>query len=336
MVKKLQFSIQIVNKSLYNKIKRRINKKMAFDFYFAGSQSPETEQLMRSIDANILRSYLNDKRSIENLIKYKRDGSWKGKLLIDSGAFTAHRKDVDIDVDAYIQFLNNNNDAIDYAIQLDHIPGKWGRPKTPEEVKSAPIKTWENYLYMRQRLTRPDMLLPVFHMYEDFCYLRQILDFRSASGEPIKYMCISGSKEVTSQQRKAWYGKVFNVVKTSTNPNIKIHCLGSATRTDMEDFPFTSSDATSWIMTSSVGDILTPYGTVCVSKNKVGLKEHICNQPVECQVIIKNMCDKYGINYEDMQTDYKARSNFNVMYLTEVSKTTVYKQKRFNKGGLLV
>lgn len=307
---------------------------MAFDFYFAGSQSPETEQLMRTINSNILRSYLNDRRSIDTLISYKKDGSWTGKLLIDSGAFTAHRKDVDINVDNYIEFLNNNHRYINYAIQLDHIPGKWGRPKTVEEIKEAPIKTWDNYLYMRSRLVRPEMLLPVFHMYEDFSYLEQILSFKD-NGKPIEYMCISGSKEVTGQQRKDWYSKVFNVIKHSDNPNIKVHCLGSATKTDMEDFPFTSSDATSWIMTSSVGDILTPYGTVCVSGNKLCLKDNIVNQPVECQLIVKDMCNRYGISYEDLSTSYKARSNFNVMYLTEMSKNTVYKQKRFRKGGLL-
>ena len=102
----------------------------------------------------------------------------------------------------------------------------------------------------------------------------------------------------------------------------------------MVDFPFTSSDATSWIMTSSVGNIITPYGTVCVSGNKDNLKEHIENQPEQCQLIIKDLCKKYNVEYEELKTNYKARSNFNVMYLYEMSQTTSYRERIFRKGGL--
>lgn len=306
---------------------------MAFDFYFAGAQSKLSDELMRNIDANVLRSYLNDTKTIKEFMNAKRNGTWKGKLLIDSGAFTAHRKDVVLDVDKYIEFLNENNDVINYAIQLDHIPGKWGIQKTIEDVKTAPIKTWENFLYMRDKLTRPEMLLPVFHMHEDFKYLKQIVEY-NVNGKYIEYICISGSKDKTPKERKDWYERVFTVIKKSANPNVKTHCLGSATKTDMEQFPFTSSDATSWLMTSSVGNIITPYGSVCVSDNKQFLKEHINNQPQQCKQVVRQLCDKYGIQFDQLPINYKERSNFNIRYLVEMSKTTKYTQTTYKKGGL--
>ena len=57
---------------------------MAFDFYFAGTQAPETDVLLTDLNCNILKSYVNDKKSIEKWFEYKRNG-WKGKLLIDNG-----------------------------------------------------------------------------------------------------------------------------------------------------------------------------------------------------------------------------------------------------------
>lgn len=306
---------------------------MAFNFYFAGAQHKTSDELLRAMNANVLRCYLNDKKTIATFIACKRSGEWKGKLLIDSGAFTAHRKDVYLDVDKYIEFLNANCDAIDYGIQVDEIPGKWGEKKTFSDVKQAPAKTWENYLYMRSKLKRPEMLLPVFHMHEDFKYLKQMLEF-TENGKHIEYICISGSKDRTPKERKEWYTKVFNIIKNSSNPNVKTHCLGSATRTDMEQFPFTSSDATSWLKTSSMGGIITPYGTVCVSKNSEFSKEHINNQPEQCQEIVKQMCARYGIDYNVLPTDYKARSNFNIHYLYQMSRETSCKQTSFNRGGL--
>jgi hypothetical protein len=102
----------------------------------------------------------------------------------------------------------------------------------------------------------------------------------------------------------------------------------------MEQFPFTSSDATSWLKTSSMGNILTPYGSVCVSSQSVYLKEHLDNQPEQCRDIVKQMCKEYGIEYSVLPTDYKARSNFNINYLYNMSKETSCQQTAFKKGGL--
>lgn len=308
---------------------------MPFDFYFAGSQSKETTELMASIGANVLRSYINDKKSIAELIEKKRNGEWKGKLLIDSGAFTVHRKGGTIDVDAYVDFLNANKDHIDYAVQFDDIPGVWGTVRTVEQMQSSPIKSWNNYLYMTSKMERPKMLLPVLHQGENLKHLQTMLDYRFPDGSPIPYICVSGNKEMTAKQRKLWYAKVFDVIVRSSNPNVKTHCLGSATMTDMEEFPFTSSDATSWLLTSATGSILTPFGPVLISDQQKYDKSHIVNLPEHCQETIKSMCEEYNIDFDSLLTDYKQRSNFNVMYLFDMSKKTTFVERNLKLGGAL-
>ena len=304
---------------------------MAFDFYFAGGQCQETTDLICKLNGNVLKSYVNDTKEIPKWFEYKKQG-WQGKLLIDNGAFTVHRKGGSINIDEYIEWLNTNNDTIDYAIALDHIPGVWGTKRTYEELRDAPIKTWENYLYMVDKCTNPEKLLPVFHQGEDFKYLTQIVNFK-IKGNYVPYICISGNKELTNTQREGWYLECFNVIKKSNNPNVKVHCLGSATLSNAVKFPMTSMDATSWIMTGATGGIFTDYGAVQVSKESIADKDNIAHFPKEVQENINKYCNKHGITLEQVQDNYKYRMMINVNYLYEKSKSTSYigKMPKINK-----
>ncbi len=294
---------------------------MAFDFYFAGSQHSTSEEVMCELQANVLKSYLNDKKAILQWFENKKLG-WKGKLLIDSGAFTAHRKDVELNCDEYIEWLNNNEQFIDYYIQLDHIPGKFGVSRTLEQVLEGPRKTYENYVYMVSKLKNPHKLLPVFHMGEDFSNLTRLVNYK-IDGQYIKYICISGMKDRTAKERKNWYKKCFEIIANSNNPTIKTHCLGSATMSDVQQFGFTSMDATTWIMTSANGNILSDYGNICVSANNL-TKDNQVTATQQDQTTLLEICDKYKVTIQELQTDYRKRSEVNIRWLYEHSRKVSY------------
>ena len=299
---------------------------MAFDFYFAGSQHKTSEQLIVDSNSNVLRSFVNDKGSIERFIKLKKDGAWKGKLLVDSGAFSVYRKGLKVNIDEYIDWLNIKSEYIDYFIMLDVIPGKYGLVKTSEDAMKSADLTWKNYLYMVDRLKEPLKLLPVFHQYKHADYLKQFLNYR-INGQLIPYICLSGDKQKTGKFRKQWYAKCFDIIHKSDNPFIKVHCLGSATLTDVVYFPFTSMDSTTWIMCSANGSIMTPYGTVFVSDMGKFNKNNLVNLSTDWQNLIKTMCDRYNINYDKLFTDYKERAMFNVNYMIESSNEVKYKER---------
>lgn len=282
---------------------------MAFDFYFAGSQCKEADDVICNLNANVLKSYINDRKSIQDWINRKRNG-WKGKLMIDNGAFTVHRQGGTVDITAYIDWLNDNDEYIDYAIALDDIPGIWGQPKTLIQLQESPVTTWKNYLYMISRMKSPEKLLPVFHMRENFSYLEKMCNSELLLSN---YICISGNKELTNSDREDWYVECFNVIKQSKRSNVNVHCLGSATISNAEKFPFTSMDATSWIMTGANGGILTDFGVV-----SVGNKSKLSNIEKE---IITNVVSKYEVSYEDIQNNYKARMIVNVKYLYAKSQS---------------
>ena len=116
---------------------------------------------------------------------------------------SAHTRDAEVDVDAYIEYLNGIDDDVHVFAQVDKIPGKFRHPKTREELAEAPEMSWNNYLYMRERLKSPEKLLPIFHQGEDFKWLHNILDYRSPEGD--KYSG-NGSAERSGQGPTGCHG----------------------------------------------------------------------------------------------------------------------------------
>ena len=298
---------------------------MAFDFYFAGSTRPEYRELITKLNANVLKSYVNDQNEFKLWFQYKRDG-WKGKLLIDNGAFTIYRKGGTLDIDEYIKWLNKYDEYIDYAVALDDIPGKWLEGHTAQQVKESVQKTWDNYLYMRKHCKSPQKLLPVFHMGENFDYLKKYLEL-----DDLEYMCISARKDITNKQREDWYEKCFYIISHSQHKNIKVHCLGSATLSNAEKFPFTSMDATSWIMSGANGSIQTDYGVMYVGDHCHTLRQTLPEKAVND---LEQYCSQFGMTLDEVGDDYRARICFNIHYLFDKSKSTSYNNIGFRKRRL--
>ena len=114
---------------------------MAIDLYFAGIQCKEAEDIIEQNGYCRLFSYLNDKKHLK--ARFSRNP--KGKLIVDSGAFTAWTKGAELNTDEYIAWLNEHKQYIYLAGQVDSIPGKFRQAPTPKEVEEAAQKTYDNY-----------------------------------------------------------------------------------------------------------------------------------------------------------------------------------------------
>src|SRR5699024_10106433 len=141
--------------------------------YFAGTNTKEVEQYLEDNNVNRLLSYYNDKK----LVKDKTERGFK--IFLDSGAFTAWTKGVEIDEEEYMDFVKEYNDGIEYYMQLDKIPGKFGTGKKPtnEELEHAQEETWRNYLHMRDNVVNPEKLVPVFHYGSNIKYFKKLLKY---------------------------------------------------------------------------------------------------------------------------------------------------------------
>ena len=295
--------------------KRREEHDLAFNLYFAGSQVKLADEVIEEHNLLRLLSYLNDKRHIFNRKE-------KGLVtFIDSGAFSAHTKGAEVDVDDYIAFLNEHDETVSICAQLDTIPGEFGKPKTKEQLLAAPESSWKNYLYMYDRLKSPKKLLPIFHQGEDFKHLHRMLNH-----EPkIEYMGISPANDMPTQSKEKWINECFKIIKDSPNPNIKTHAFGMTSLWVLERYPFTSADSTSWIMTGANGGIMSKFGVLMVSENGKKNPKHIANLPKLILEELTSYVEERGFTLKQLAEDYKQRIIWNILYLKDWAENYEYK-----------
>lgn len=293
---------------------------MGFDLYFAGTQHKMLDDWMIENKCCRLQSQLNDRSTI----KRWTENFNHGKLFIDSGAYTAYTLGKEVDVDEYIDYLNSIDKHLTIFAQVDKIPGKHGEPKTVEDIVSAPELSWENYLYMRDKVNSPDKLLPIFHRRENWKCLERMLETKFCN-KHIPYIGIAATTDSSVKEKEEWFHKVFEVIKKSSNPNVKTHAFGMTSLRLLESFPFTSADSTGWIMTGANGSIMTPFGIISVSERNLHLPNHVLRMRPELLENFLNYLHSMDIDFELICKDYRYRMLANLKYLKSWSDNYVYK-----------
>ena len=302
---------------------------MAFDLYFAGARNKFADEHLLKLGANRLQSQLIDRKNIEIWCNEKCD---KSKLFVDSGAYTAYTKGNVVDADDYIQYINSITVNLTIFAQLDKIPGRFNQPKSKKDMEEAPIKSWENYLYMRERVLEPDKLLPIFHQGEDFKHLRNMLEWVDEKGEHIPYIGVSPAFDLPGLEN--FLDISFGIIKNSSNPNVKTHAFGMTRLEVLEKYPYTSADSTSWKLSAAMGSIYTPYGTIYVSDRGKYNKDYIFNQPKEAVEKITEYINKQGFSVNDIAKYDYLRYIININYLYDWAQNYKFKGKSVVRKSL--
>lgn len=300
-----------------------------FDLYFAGARNKVADEYLLKIGANRLQSQLIDRTNIDIWCKSKNSVS---KLFVDSGAYTAYTKGISVDADDYIEYLNSITDSLTIFAQLDKIPGMFNRPKTKQEMYEAPIKSWENYLYMRSRLKEPKKLLPIFHQGEDFKHLINMLEWTDENGEHIPYIGVSPAFDLPGLEN--FLDMSFDIIRNSSNPNVKTHAFGMTRLDILEKYPYTSADSTSWKLCAAMGSIYTPWGTIYVSERGKYSKDYIFNQSKDAVSNIKKYINEQGFSVEDVAKYDYIRYIININYLVDWARNYIYRGKSKSKKRL--
>lgn len=311
---------------------------MAFTLYAAGTTNKESTAFKRSISYPQLLSQYLEKKNVLDWVEYlKTHPECHSKLFIDSGAFTAHTKGIDIPVDSYIEFLNEIDDYTYIFAQMDKIAGVRGKKPTDEERAEAPKLSWENYLYMVERVKSPKKLIPVFHQGDDFFYLKQMVEYKYKDGTPIWYIGISPNKELHVNDWKKWLEKVFKVIKESSNPNVCTHAFGCTSLPLLEQYPFTSADSTTWLKVAAFGCIIVDGKTVYVSSRNKLSPDYLLNQPKAVIEAVEKRCKDLGFTLEEVMNDEEQsyiRHVFNLSSLNDWAKNYVYRGSNHFKEEL--
>ena len=310
---------------------------MSFVLYFAGTGSKTAKEEIRRLHCNHLLSQLNERRELMDWVEFLRaTPDYRGKLFVDSGAYSAYTQGKEINVDDYINLINDIGDVVTVFAQVDTIPQKIDREPTEEEFSAAAGLSWENYLYMIERVKPEyvDKIMPVFHFHEDTKWLKQMLDFTFPDGHHIKYIGLAVSTIDNAEVRYNWLEMCFSMIKKSDNPDVMTHAFGCTALNVLETVPLTSADSTTWVMTASHGTILLDSKPVCVSSRSSHNSQHISNKSKAIQEEIAERVKKYGFTLEELSEEYLKRQLHNIRVLKEWEDNYQYRGKVMDKKVL--
>ena len=302
---------------------------MSFNLYYAGAQCAEVEDWLVANKCHKLYSQLTERRAIKRWL----DRNPTSNLFIDSGAYSAHSRGVELDVDEYIDYLNDLDDLVTIFAQVDKIPGTLGKARTLDDIEEAPALSWDNYLYMRTKLKSPDKCLPIFHQGENIKWLDNMLE-ATFDGEHIPYIGISPCNDLNVHQKEIYISECFKHIKNSSNPNVKVHAFGMTSLKVLERYPLYSADSTSWVLIAAMGSVMTPWGTYYVgdrlksSKNLNYFSDDVKDKVNEYFVSI-------GSSLQDVSENYVSRLLANCKFTHNWALNYQYRPMGVSKKKLI-
>ena len=278
-------------------------------YYFSGMSY---QDMKRRLNVDQLFSQWHERKGIRSLIEYKKEHpEHTGRIMVDSGSFTAYTKGVHIDIDDYLKFIDEIGDYVTVFVAVDDVPD----PMNMDYNKAK--TTWDNYLYMVERI-RPelrDKLIPVFHYGEDFKWLRNMLEYRHPDGSPIKYIGLAISLEGTKKVRINWGRECMRVIHESSNPNVMTHAFGVGVKSVLDNITVTSTDATSWVKRAAYGMIAVDDKPIHVSEVMKAKADDrsLSQQSKALQEDVLKRIKQRGFTLEELEQDSGKRAEFNIL-----------------------
>ena len=297
-------------------------------YYFSGMSY---QDMKRRLNVDQLFSQWHERKGIRSLIEYKKEHpEHTGRIMVDSGSFTAYTKGVHIDIDDYLKFIDEIGDYVTVFVAVDDVPD----PMNMDYNKAK--TTWDNYLYMVERI-RPelrDKLIPVFHYGEDFKWLRNMLEYRHPDGSPIKYIGLAISLEGTKKVRINWGRECMRVIHESSNPNVMTHAFGVGVKSVLDNITVTSTDATSWVKRAAYELLAVDDKSIHVSEVMKAKADDrsLSQQSRALQEDVLKRIKQRGFTLEELEQDSGKRAEFNILdTLDWVSKLEPH-NTTFKKG----
>lgn len=247
---------------------------------------------------NYLESYhyFNDDRMVQ---KVRTEGL---RLFLDSGAFSAYTKGINVDIVEYCNFIKRNGDIIEVASVLDAV--------------GDPLKTWQNQQHM-EALGAP--ALPCFHYGEDERYLEHYV-------ANYEYITLGGMVPISSPQLVLWLDRIWDRYLTdgAGKPRTKVHGFGMTSVPLMIRYPWYSVDSSSWVQVGSMGSIMHPdFGVIAISEKSPSRKQegrHFNSLSHMEQSRLAHEIHRLGYTIHELQTNYRARWTFCVWGYTELNR----------------
>jgi hypothetical protein len=244
---------------------------------------------------------------------------YKANILLDSGAFSAFRRGVEIDINKYIDYCKRHAHEVDAYVALDSLPGENGTmDHSQATIEKSANKSYENLQIMKAAGLSP---IPVFHQGERFEWLDRMLE----DGET--YVGISPYLRSHQSEIIDWADKCYSRITDSKGrPYIKTHGFGVTSCNLCTRYPFYSTDSTSWSVGGGYGSILIPhyvngkpdYGrtpqTLKLSARKQDQSGGFDGLPAAQQDVVRQAAQDAGVSMGELRNTFLGRWKLNVRY----------------------
>lgn len=262
-----------------------------FNLYYAGTRTKYAEDLLTEYGYCRLMSYVNEKGAIQRHCKAGRP------VFVDSGAFSAMTRGIEINVDDYIKWLNEYSANMEKFCCFDRIG------ITEDEFEDCAKATWENYLYMYDKLKEPHKLVYCFHFGEPIEYLHNALEFGC------KHIALGGVAKRKRGERKEFFESLKD--EFNEHPDVVVHAFGMTDVTLLQEYTYIhGADSTSWLWPCKFSE--TQHD--CMSKAYWSDKNpekphHLNNLTDEKYFELEDEIAEYGFTIDDMYGDGDAVKN---------------------------
>lgn len=252
------------------------------NFYLSASCNNSMEDYIKQLGFNRLFSFYVDRKSLEKYFDYP------DKVFLDSGAFSAIRKKVDLDIDAYCDFIIQNHSQYEVIAALDIVG-------TSDECSDDNLR---NLIYMQERLPKEIhyKLVPTFHRGEKFKYLKRLCEYSD-------YVALGGMALMKNTDvREDFLQECFSVIPEQH----KIHLFGVSTLDLLDKYweRIYSADSSTWYFSAINGELISEHGRLIVSERRD-----------DYSVSVKEYVEKQGYDFHLLATDVPSRIKFNLDFL---------------------
>ena len=93
----------------------------------------------------------------------------------------------------------------------------------------------------------------------------------------------------------------------------------------LEQYPITSADSTSWIMTGANGSIMTDVGIIAVSDQMAKLPEHYSHLPKHHQETFNELISEFGFTLDELRESTDNRIIFNARCMNKRASALQYR-----------
>lgn len=222
-------------------------------------------------------------------------------MCMDSGAYPAFKKNKDLDVDRYIEFVKEKQDKLEWFAQMDFIPRAVGGKQSDLQTYASE-KTWERYIKMHETEgVNEDNLAFILHSQSSIeGDLRRALEWRSeVTGKGVQMVAcgLSFPDKFLRTYQLDLIGRLFKEYGYEG----RFHALGLLDKEIYENYKFiTSADSSSIVHNAISGQIMIDgkmYKILDDEKVSHRSKFSPKLRELEKEFLIEN-CKKYGRDFE--------------------------------------